>query len=300
MKRLLIATAALAACASPALAKKEKVVFVTASAVKDQPALTLDPARAYVLIRSNVAMPLHLMRIPSSENQVKYDALKAEAFAEAREKYAKKKADYEKAKAAYEKAKAAYDKSPRTVLKPVPPVELVEPTEANFEFIPFGLMTGVSIGPLFRFAKGEGGASTYLHEITPGKYRIYGTLSVLPSAGATGGCFCMGSVAFEVKAGQVTDLGYLRALMPDEVKPQDGDATRLFDGEKVAGYQFIQAAPASWTLDPRLSSATIVPAKFWPVGKMPNYFGVSVGRMPPIAGVMRYDRDRIVDLTAAQ
>ena len=300
MKRLLIATAAFAACASPASAKKDKVVFVTASAVKDQPALALDPARAYVLIRSNVAMPLHLMRIPSSEDQVKYDALKAEAFAEAREKYAKKKASYEKAKAAYDKAKAAYDKAPTRVLKPVPPEELVEPTEANFEFTPFGLMTGVSIGPLFRFAKGENGASTYLHEITPGRYRIYGTLSVVANAGATGACFCMGSVGFEVKAGQVTDLGYLRALTPDEIKLPAGDATRLFDSEKVEGYQFIQAAPASWTLDPRLSGATVVQAKFWPVGKMPNYFGVSVGRMPPLAGVMRYDRDRIIDLTAAQ
>lgn len=293
MKRLLIVTAALAACISPAFAKKEKVVFVTAAAVKDKPAIVLDPVRAYVLLRSNIAMPLHLMRIPSSEDQVKYDALKAEAFAEAREKYTKKKASYDK-------AKVAYDKSPKGAAKPVLPEKPVEPTEANFEFTPFGLMTGVPIGPLFRFAKGDGGASTYLHELTPGRYRIYGTVSVLPNAAATGSCFCMGSVGFEVKAGQVTDLGYLRALMPGEVKVQEGDATRLFDSEKVEGYQALQPAPASWTLDPRLAGATVVPAKFWPVGKMPNYFGVSVGRMPPLAGVMRYDRDRIVDLTAAQ
>ena len=167
-------------------------------------AMILGAARAYVLVRSNIAIPLHLMRIPSEEDQVKYDALKAEAFTEAREKYAKKKASYDK-------AKAAYDKTPKGAAKPVLPEKPVEPTEANFEFTPFGLMTGVPIGPLFRFAKGDGGASTYLHELTPGRYRIYGMVSVLPNAAATGSCFCMGSVAFEVKAGQVTDLGYLRA-----------------------------------------------------------------------------------------
>lgn len=293
MKRFLIATAALAVCASPAFAKKKKVVFVESSAVKDKPVFALDPARAYILVRSNIATPLHLMRIPSSEDQVAYDALKAEAFAEAREKYAKKKASYDK-------AKAAYDKTPKGAAKPVLPEKPVEPTEANFEFTPFGLLTGVSVGPLFRFAKGEGGASTYLQEITPGRYRIYGTLSVLPNGGAAGGCFCMGSVGFEVKAGQITDLGYMRSLMPDEVKVAEGDATRLFDTEKVEGYQFLQPAPAAWALDPRLANATIAPARFWPVGKMPNYYGVSVGRMPPLAGVMRYERDRIVDLTAAQ
>lgn len=294
MKRFLIAAAAIAACtsASPAFAKK-KVVFVESAAVKDKPAIALDPLRAYVLVRSNVAAPLHLMRIPSSEDQMKYDALKAEAFAEARGKYMKKKASYDK-------AKAAYDRTPKGAAKPVLPEKPIEPTEANFEFTPFGLMTGVPIGPLFRFAKGEGGASTYLHEITPGRYRIYGALSVLPNGGATGGCFCMGSVAFEAKAGQVTDLGYMRVLMPDEIKVAEGDATRLFDAEKLEGYQFLQPAPASWTLDRRLAGATLVPAKFWPVGKMPNYFGVSVSRMPPLAGVMRYERDRIVDLTGGR
>lgn len=293
MKRILIATAVFAACTAPAYAKKEKVVFVTSSAVKDKPAVALDPARGYILVRSNVAAPLHLMRVPSDEDQVKYDALKAAAFVEAREKYAKKKKSYEA-------AKAAYDKTPRSAPKLGLPEKPVEPTEANFEFTPFGLLTGVPIGPLNRFAKGEGGASTYLQEITPGRYRIYGPLSVLPNGGAAGGCFCMGSVAFEVKAGEVTDLGFMRVLLPNEVTPPEGDATRLFDTEKVAGYQFLQPAPASWPAESRLSGATIVPAKFWPVGKMPNYYGVAVGRMAPMDGVMRYDRDRIIDLTVAK
>ena len=291
MKRLLIAAAAFAACATPALAKKEKVVFVETAVVKDKPAIVLNPAKAYILVRSNIAMPLHLMRIPSAEDQQTYDRIRAEALVEAREKYAKKLKSYER-------AKAAADKTPKGSPKPSVPEKPVEPTEANFEFTPFGLLTGVSIGPLNRFAKGERGASTYLQEVTPGQYRIYGTLSVLPNGGASGGCFCMGSVAFEAAAGQITDLGYMRVLMPDEITLPDGDSARLFDSEKVEGYQFLQPAPASWALDPRLAGATIVPAKFRPVGKMPNYFGVSVGRLPPIPGVMRYDRDRIVDLTA--
>lgn len=290
MKRILIATAALAACISPALAKKERVIFVETAAVKDKPAIALDPARAYILVRSNIAMPIYLMRIASAEDQQAYDRLRGEALAEAHGKYLKKLKSYER-------AKATADKTPKGSPKPPVPEKPVEPTEANFEFTSFGLLTGVPIGPLNRFAKGEGGASTYLQEITPGQYRVYGTLTVLPNGGAAGGCFCMGSVAFEAKAGQVTDLGYMRAMMPDEVKLPEGDSARLFDSEKLEGYQFLQPAPASSALDPRLAGATIAPAKLWPVGKMPNFFGVSVGRMSPIPGVMRYERDRIVDLT---
>jgi hypothetical protein len=34
--------------------------------------------------------------------------------------------------------------------------------------------------------------------------------------------------------------------------------------------------------------------------ELPNYFGLSIDRFPAIDGVMRYDRDRIVDLTAGK
>jgi hypothetical protein len=36
---------------------------------------------------------------------------------------------------------------------------------------------------------------------------------------------------------------------------------------------------------------------FQRVGELSSYFGLTIKRMPAIRGVMRYHRDRIVDLT---
>jgi len=268
--------------AAPAAAKD--IVFVTTSSVSDKPQVSLDPAQAYVLVRADAPTALHLMRMPNAEDQAAYDKLRAEALAKAREKYAKKRAAYERAKAAAAKAKG-------NASLPVPP-EPIEPTESNFEFTAFGLMAGVPIGPTYRFAKQDGGFSTYLQAVTPGRYRIYGPIAVFGSQGVVGSCLCMGSVAFEAKVGEITDLGTML------VKPQQ-DAAADADPVRVAVTAFrIQPATAETPVDPRLKAMTIRPAAYRPVGKLPNYFGVAIDRLPEIPGVMRYDRDRIIDLTA--
>jgi hypothetical protein len=284
VNRIVIAAAALAAFATPALAKKERVVFVETSAVKDKPAVALDPAQAYVLVRSDVAIPLHLMRVPSAEDQATYDRLRAEALVEAHAKYVKKLASYER-------DQKAYDNTPKGAQKPKKPEKPVEPTEANFEFTPFGLLTGVSIGPFNRFAKGSDGdkSSTYLQQLTPGRYRVYGLMSVMPN-GAMGSCFCMGSVAFDVKAGEITDLG--RFTSRELPKRDGGDSAK-----PVPLAVEFKPATAGTPLDPRLAKMSASPAVLRPVGKLPNYYGMTIDRFPAIDGVMRYDRDRIVDLT---
>ncbi|MFL9842680.1 hypothetical protein ABS767_17045 [Sphingomonas sp. ST-64] len=290
MKTLMMAAAVALLAAGPAMAapaaKKDKVVFVEAAPVKDKPAVTLDPAKAYVMLRSDAAIPLHLMRVPSAEDQAKYDELRADALVEAREKYVKKKASYDK-------AKIAYDKTPKGSPKPELPKEPVEPTEENFEFTPFGLLTGVSIGPLNRFAKGAGEdkVSTYVQELTPGTYRVYGMMSVLPGGGAFGSCFCMGSVKFDVKAGEITDLG--RFVSKEMPKREPGDNAKPMP--IALDYRLPVAGDA---VDARLQALPVRQASLKPVGKLPNYFGMTIDRFPAIDGVMRYDRDRIVDLTA--
>jgi hypothetical protein len=285
VKHIVIAAVVVGALASPAAAK-EKVKFVESAPVKDQPAVTLNPAKAYILVRSDVAIPLHLMRVASAEDQAIYDRLRAEALVEARGKYAKKLASYER-------DQKAYESSLKTGPKVAKPVKPVEPTEANFEFTPFGLLTGVSIGPLNRFAKGSNGEKTsiYLQEITPGRYRIYGMMQVIPNSGATGRCFCMGSVAFDAIAGEITDLGRFSAR---ELPKRDGSDSAM---PPPLAVEFNRAV-AGMPLDPRIAKASVTPAVLRPVGKLPNYYGLSIDRFPAIDGVMRYDRDRIVDLTA--
>ena len=52
-------------------------------------------------------------------------------------------------------------------------------------------------------------------------------------------------------------------------------------------------------VDPRLSSYKVVPASFKAAGPVPNYYGVQVDRMTAIPGVLGYDRDKIIDLSAS-
>ncbi|MGH6781482.1 MAG: hypothetical protein ACREB5_05205, partial [Sphingomonadaceae bacterium] len=75
MRRIILAAVAAFSFATPAMAKD--VVFVTTSAVKDKPTVALDPATAYILLRSDTATFLHLMKDPSAEDQVAYDKLRA-------------------------------------------------------------------------------------------------------------------------------------------------------------------------------------------------------------------------------
>lgn len=275
MKRALVVAAAALSVAAPAFADK-RPEFVKTKSIGDKPTVQLDPTQGHILLRSSRQMPLYLMRMPSVEDQAAYDALRAEAFAEARGKYAKKLASYEAARKA-----AAPGQGGSAPDKPV------EPTAANFEFTPFGMMAPVSIGPLNRFAKGEGGASTYLQAVTPGRYRVYGPIMPGANGAIVGACYCMGSVSFEAKAGEVVDVSVL-AELDGEATP---DGAPLFVGERKPG-----ATPPP--VDPRLAGMTVRPARFRPVGKIPNYFGLAITRLPAMPGVMRYDRDRVVDLTA--
>lgn len=262
MKRL-IGIAITLATTAPAAAKDP--VFVVSKAISDKPTVVRDESMGYILLRADVATPMHFMKVPSPADQAAYKELRATALAKEIKKYPARLAKYKSDLALYEQLK----KSGSSGTKPVEPIE---PTEVNFQFTPFNLLAGASLGPMNRFTKGEKGRSVYLHSITPGTYRIYGLVDPLLGAGT---CFCMGSVEFDVKAGEVTDLGTLRngvGLAP------------VHDRDSV---------------DPRLSGWPIHSANYRAVGKLPNYFGITLGRITPINGIIDYDRDRIIDLKAS-
>ena len=240
--------------------------FVKSAPVADRPTVVRDSSLGYVLLRADQPTPLHLMRIPTAEDQAVYDDLRAKALEKERKKYPGKMKSYESLLASYNVIK----KNNRLAKEPVKPIE---PTESNFVFTPFNLMAAASIGPMNRFAKGENGKSVYLQSLTPGAYRIYGFMSVLPG-GVFGACLCMGSVKFTVKAGEITDLG------------------------NVTSSQLLVPATSSADVDPRLNDWPIHSADYRAVGKLPNYFGLGIGRIQPIPGVIGYDRDQVIDLAA--
>lgn len=287
MRKSFVAALAAAALAMPAFAKEKPPVFVESLPVKDKPVVALNAQKAYVLLRTDQQQSLYLMKIPSPQDQAAYDRLRAGELKKAHAKYLKKKAQYD---AAVKSAANQPKGTPRPKLPDVP----IEPTEENFEFTAFGVLAGVSIGPINRFAKSDG-VSTYLQEVTPGDYRIYGPLWIGPDGIAYGSCYCMGSVRFQARAGEIVDMGVILSKGADLPKPPPGDSTMPVI---MSVAEFLTPASASLAPDPRLGRLPIVPARYRPVGKLPNYWGVTIGRIQAMPGVLRYDRDRIVDLTS--
>jgi len=278
MRRAIVAAVLMSCLSAPAFAKK--VVFVESSPVADKPSVKLDPAKAYVLVRTEVPVPMMWIKDPSPEDLKTYNEMRAKALAKAKAKYVADARIY-----------PALVKAGSKVEKPV------EPTEENFQFTPFAALANVVFGPAFRFAKKDDGASTYLQEITPGTYSLY---ALGLSGNVQSICFCMGSLRFDVAAGEVVDLGRIG------VDTQEGDTgrekvDRQTDDNSVPPSTSFRLTPATadMEVDPRLAAAHIRPAAYRPAGKVPNFLGVIISRLPETPGVVRYERDHIIDLTAA-
>lgn len=264
--------------AMPATAWAKNPVFVTTKVIADRPTVTADPSMGYVLLRSEIATPVHLMRVASPEDETVYAGMRQAALEKEKKKFPGRLAAYQSQLRLYEAMKKNGTPSAKPSAAPV------EPTDANFQFTPFNLLAGATLGPMDRFAKGENGESTYLQAITPGSYRIYGLVMVVPNGAAGGTCFCMGSVKFTVRAGEVTDMGQLRR------------------GSAASSSLLTVLVPAAsdMTIDSRIKDWKIVPADYRAVGKLPNYYGITLSRIASMAGVIGYDRDKIVDLALAQ
>jgi hypothetical protein len=275
MKSKIILAAIVAVYALPAAAKTKPPVFVEAAAVKDGKDVKLDPAKAYVMLRMPGAQPMHFTRIADADEKVVYDKLKADAFVEAREDYVKKEAKYKR------------DLADSIKLKTSKPKPVIEPTEANFQFPSFGQMANFTTGPLMRFSKKDG--STFLHSVTPGKYRLYGQVDPLMGLGV---CYCMGSVTFEAEAGKIADLGTMAADPANMGEAEKGDSS----SPRTFAYALaLIPADGSTPVDPRIASFPRMAANFQAAGKVTNYMGIAVSRLPAIRGVMSYNRDKIVD-----
>lgn len=280
MKYMILASVAVVAVVPQIAAAKEKPpVFVEAKMVKDAPSVTLDPSKAYILLRTPGATPVAFSKVPTAEDATAYERLKAAVYADARENYAKKLVRYESDRALA--AKTAGMKAP------TPPVE---PTEANFRFATFEQLANFGIGPFNRFANKP--VSVYLHAVTPGTYRIMGQMSPVLGGGL---CYCMGSVTFQAVAGNITDLGTLDAD-PDAPPPPKGDSS----APRVFAYALtLTPASSATVVDPRLAALPRVDAQYRAAGKTVNAWGIAVARLPRIAGVLDYERDRIIDVAAS-
>jgi hypothetical protein len=282
MKRILTLIAgALALAATPVAAQKVKPDLAESKAIELKNLTSgkakIDPAKAYIFVRSpqNRANGIFL-KTPGPEEIANYETKWREEFAEAQ-------ADYPKALKRYEAA-AKTGRPPKQ--KPV------EPTEQSFAIDPIDFRMIVSYGPQFIFDKTEGESKSfsYLIEVEPGEYTFFGPILYLPGTQVFGQCYCMGSVKFDAKAGQITSLGdFLSLGWADRTALEQSTFERELLPDRPA-------KPTDWSVPQSLAQYPHAKAELRAAGKRNNFLRALVGRIPPVPGVLAYNRDVPVDL----
>lgn len=279
MIRTFITAAALAAGASLVAAHPvaaQSVEFKAIEAKKLGTKAKIDPAKGYILISAPARQQGTFIKAPDADEIAEYRADWDKQFDKARKRYENALKNWEKARSLKQ---AAGDKP-------------VEPTRETFSIGDIERRMTVGYGPMFVFEKAENGAVSYLVEVEPGHYNYYGPVMLMPNGAAFGTCFCMGSVGFAVKPGVITNLGDMLALgwASDEVMKASSALLTLPEGRTVN--------PVSYPVPKALASYTVEPADWRAAGKMNNFYGITIARMPPVEGVLAYERDKVIDLKA--
>ncbi|MEL6738210.1 MAG: hypothetical protein AAFO28_04745, partial [Pseudomonadota bacterium] len=180
------------------------------------------------------------------------------------------------------------------------PDKPVEPTQETFSIGQIESRLMVTLGPQYVFDKGKKADGSkfyqYLEELKPGTYTFYGPIFFDPNNGALGACYCMGSWKFDVKAGEITSLGdFLTESWADDEAAKQASAFWQALGDRVQ-------KPTDWSVPETLSSVPgalpSVKADLRAAGKMNNFYRVNIVRSPPIEGVLRYERDTVIDVKA--
>jgi hypothetical protein len=252
----------------------------------------LDPAMGYIYSIGPGRVTGMFIRVPDADDVAAYRVDWEKEFAKAEKGHDSKLKSWQK------EADIAVSQGNK-VTKPKP----VKPTRETFSIGPIEQRTTISFGPTYVFAKAKDpDAYSYLNAVKPGTYIWYGPVFLGPN-GMAGYCYCMGSIKFEVKPGVITDLGNmltsqagLEGLMGyDAIDDQPG---RFTDGNPVAG------APGPDTLQygvpETLKALPAERARFQASGKINNFFGIRIARLRPIAGVLGYKRDAVIDLRTGQ
>jgi hypothetical protein len=285
MRRLRYVLAALGALSvgAPAEAK-----YLESQQFKANSAISIDPGRAYILVRSP-GMEFKLLKIPTQAERVTYAVERAAALAKAKAKYPKLASEYQADFAAYRQSVQQGTPLPE-------PVRPIEPTEESFAFRSLDLDNFVTIYGGRVFDKG-GTQPVNLIAVAPGTYRIYGQIvSGVNGAMSTGICLCMGSVQFDAAAGTITDMGTIHNPIFEAFRDKvAANWNGLTPGKGGLTSMRVEPADSSTFMPPRLEALPHVAAKYRAAGKIDNYFGVLIDRLTPLPGVLSYRRDEVID-----
>lgn len=235
----------------------------------------IDPALGYILISAPGRTTGTFIKSPSDADRAEFQADWDKAFAKAQRRYASDLKQWE------------FKRREKQPAGPKP----VEPSPATVSIGDIERRLTAGFGPMFVFEKAADDSVSYLMQVEPGTYTYYGPVMVMPNGAAAGAYFCMGTVAFEVKPGIITNLGDFLSLgwAGDE-------AMRMTSAMPQAPGRI--PTPASYPVPATLANYTVTPADWRAAGKLNNFFGIGVSRMPPVDGVLAYERDKVIDLRA--
>ncbi|MEN3749967.1 hypothetical protein TPR58_22535 [Sphingomonas sp. HF-S3] len=232
---------------------------------RDKDPITIDPTKAYILYHYSFDMALTFIRTPTDEDLANYQNMRSTALAAAKARHVRDLKAYETWYLAWKRAKSRGDASATEPEKPV------EPTDDNFDFPPIERSQLVQTKEGRRALK-EAGVRWYLIGVPPGEYSLYGFVTMF-GGGYVGQCMCMGTVKFEAKPGVVTYIG-------EQILPN----LKLPDPNVV--------------LPAKFAKLPVRPAEFRAGGKFANFFGLMITRISEYPGILRYERDRIIDVRA--
>jgi hypothetical protein len=138
---------------------------------------------------------------------------------------------------------------------------------------------------------------SYLTSVKPGTYIWYGPIQLIPDVGYAGFCYCMGTVQFEVKPGIVTNLGNFLSLSPpvseaeSELLPEVR-FTHMFGSSVV---RTSSTAEPDYAIPATLAEWPAEKGELHAAGKVNNFFGIVISRLPPVPGILSYRRDVVID-----
>ena len=279
---ILSAAAAAFAASAPAVAKP-----AFSQQFKANTAVSLDPTKAYLLVRSPLNLDVRLLRDARPDEVAAYKLERAAALEKARAKYVRRLAGYER------DVKVWNSMAPDQRTGRPKPERPIEPTDDNLAFKGIESDKFVTIwgGRVF-----DKPSQARLIAVDPGTYRIYGQMIEGNNGSAFGFCMCMGSVQFEAAPGRITDLGNLRfplaEALREKVKPNWNGLTPGkggLTGMRVEPMQATDPVPASLVNLPRQA------AVYRAAGKIDNFFGVQIDRLTALPGVLSYRRDEVID-----
>lgn len=261
-------------------------------------AVIIKPDRAYILFRTNRALaragiaPV-LMRVPTSDEMSRYDQARGLAFA-----LALPKLQQERAKVLARKTVAEVAGKPFT--DTIPP----EPTVDTFEFAWDGAVNIENADLGKSYLKGED-EQVYLIELRPGDYVVYGaSLGGIIRPGLHV-CFCLGTVGFTAKPGQIADMGYflsdvvkMRSRIP-ELAPES-DFGPSSDPSLVLLGGTVRPAAAGLAVPAGIPVTAVHVAEYRAIGRYFNPGAMGVNRLVPVPGVLGYDRGKVLDLRSGR